>query len=163
MNVVSNASPLINLAWIGKLNLIRQLYGQITIPQAVWDEIVVKGEGQPGAEEIRFSDWIQVQPAKNRALIRSFQQDLDSGEAEAIVLALEIEANLLLMDERIGRETATYFGLQVIGLIGVLIESKNHGYIDAVKPVLIHLRTRAGFYIKPALYQRILREQNESE
>ena len=77
MKVISNASPLINLAWIGSLNILADLYGQIIIPQSVWEEIVVKGEGQPGSAEVKSSPWIEVQTVSNRELVQSFQQELD--------------------------------------------------------------------------------------
>lgn len=103
MSIVSNASPLINLARIGKLNLLRQLYGGLTIPNAVWQEVVFEGAGQPGADEVEAATWIKSQAVTNRELVRALQQELDAGEAEAIALALEIGAELLLMDERLGR------------------------------------------------------------
>jgi uncharacterized protein len=162
MRIVSNTSPLINLAWVGKLDLIPQLYGSIMIPEAVWNEIVIKGEGQPGAEEVKSSSWITVKPVCNLELVQSFRQELDAGEAEAIALALENEADLLLMDERLGRETATYFGLRVLGVIGILVEAKSKGKTTQIKPALDHLQSMAGFYISASLYERILREQNES-
>ncbi len=64
MSVVSNASPIINLARIGLLDLLRKLYGVLLIPEAVWREVVIEGTGQPGAEEVKVADWIKVQPAK---------------------------------------------------------------------------------------------------
>ncbi len=145
MSVVSNASPLINLVRIGKLDLLRELYGALTIPEAVWREVVVEGAGQPGADEVQAAAWIKTQAATNRQLVRALQQGLDAGEAEAIALALEIEAELLLMDERLGRESAGHLGLRYTGLIGVLIEAKRRGLIRAVKPHLDALRDMAGF------------------
>jgi predicted nucleic acid-binding protein len=68
----------------------------------------------------------------NRQLLRVLQQELDAGEAEAIALTLEIEAKLLLMDERVGRETARHLGLRYTGLIGVLIEAKHKGLLSPI-------------------------------
>jgi predicted nucleic acid-binding protein len=124
MSIVSNASPLINLARIGQLDLLPQLYGELTAPDAVWREVVLEGAGQPGAEEIETASWIQVQSATNRELVQALRQELDAGEAEAIALAMEIEAEFLLMDEHLGRETALHMGVRCIGLIGVLVEAK---------------------------------------
>ena len=160
-SIVSNASPLINLAWIGQLDLLRQLYGQIIIPAAVWDEIVIKGAGQPGAMEIQSAAWIHRQEVSNHDLVRSFQRDLDDGESEAIVLAIETQADKLLMDERLGRETATYFDLRVMGVIGILIAAKQKKLIPEVKTYLDQLQSQAGFFIKPMLYQRVLKDQGE--
>jgi len=161
MSVVSNTSVLINLARIGKLDLLRKLYGQIIIPRAVWQEVVVEGAGQPGADEVKSVTWIKTQAAINKQLVHALRQDLDAGEAEAIALALEIEADLLLMDERLGREMARHSGLRFVGLIGVLVEAKHKGLIHAVKQQLEALRDVAGFRIKDELYLRVLQDEGE--
>jgi len=98
MSVVSNASPLINLARIGQLDLLVQLYGELVVPEAVWREVVLKGTEQPGAKEIETAPWVQVRLVTNRELVRALRQELDAGETEAIALALEIRAEFLLMD-----------------------------------------------------------------
>lgn len=161
MMVVSNASPLINLARIGKLDLLRELYGEITIPEAVWKEVVIEGNSQPGAEEVKTAAWIKRQIAANRQLVQALRQELDAGEAEAIVLALESEAVLLLMDERLGRESASHLGLRCIGLVGVVVEAKHLGLLPAVKQNLDALRQSAGFRVSEALYTRVLRDEGE--
>ena len=94
MKVVSNSSPLINLAWIDQLHLLPEFYGEILIPEAVWDEIVIQGSGQPGAKEVGNSAWITARKVKNTDLVLALRQELDAGEAEAIALALEEEAAL---------------------------------------------------------------------
>jgi uncharacterized protein len=87
--------------------------------------------------------------------------ELDAGEAEAIVLALESHADLLLMDERLGRDIASHFSLKYIGLIGVLVVAKRKGLISAVKPYLDELRDVAGFRVKEGLYLRVLQDEGE--
>jgi len=161
MSVVSNASPLINLARIGKLDLLRQLYGELFIPEAVWQEVVTDGVGQPGAVEVKVATWIKVQSVTNTLLVRALRQELDAGESEAIVLALEMESELLLMDERLGREVAQHLGLHYIGLIGVLIEAKHKGLLSAVRHHLEELRNVAGFRIRDTLYVRVLQDEGE--
>ncbi|MCC9076836.1 DUF3368 domain-containing protein [Litorilinea aerophila] len=161
MIVVSDASILINLARIGELDLLQKLYGQITIPDAVWQEVVVDGGDQPGAEDIRTAIWIRRMAITNRHLVQALRQDLDPGESEAIALALEIGADLLLMDERLGRESARYFDLRYIGLVGALVEAKHRGIITKIRPYLDALRDRAGFRLSTALYERVLRDQGE--
>jgi predicted nucleic acid-binding protein len=162
MKIVCNASPLINLARIGKLDLLRELYGELIIPEAVWHEVVEEGSGQPGAEEVKCADWIKTQGVTNMDLRRALQQELDAGETEAIVLALEIGADLLLMDERIGREVARHFGLRYTGLIGIFIEAKRKGYFSAIKPHLDSLRNIAGFHLSNELYLRVLQDEKEA-
>lgn len=161
MHVVSNSSPLINLARIGKLTLLRELFGVLIVPDAVWQEVVVEGAGQPGADEVRSAAWIQRQAVMNTQLVQALQQDLDAGEAEAIALSLELGADLLLMDENLGRQTARHFGLRYIGLIGALVMAKRRGLISAVKPHLDLLRDIAGFRVEAALYDHVLKDQSE--
>ncbi len=161
MNVVSNASPLINLAWIGKLEILSELYGNIVIPEAVWSEVAIQGLNQPGSKEVKDAKWIEVQKVVDQDLVISFQRDLDAGESEAIALALQISADLLLMDERLGREIAALFNVRVMGVIGILIEAKRKGLIREIKASLDQLRMISGFFIKPVLYERILREEGE--
>ncbi len=161
MSVVSNSSPLINLARIDQLSLLPHLYGELIIPEAVWHEVVVEGQGYPGAEEIRQAQWITRQTVVNQALVQALRQELDAGEAEAIVLALERKASLLLIDERIGRETAQHLGVTCMGLIGSLVEAKQLNFISGVKPYLDALRDVAGFRVSAALYARVLRDAGE--
>lgn len=161
MIVVSNASPLINLSRAGLLNLVPALYGAMLIPRAVWDEIVVEGAGQPGADEIKAAPWIQTRTVANVQLVQALRHSLDAGESEAIALALEAKADLLLMDERLGREMAQHLGLNYTGLIGMLVEAKRRGMIQAIKPCLDALRNLAGFRISGALYTRVLEDEQE--
>jgi len=161
MKVVSNTSPLINLARIGRLDLLYRLYGELVIPRAVWDEVVVKGAGQAGADEVKSASWIKTQATTNKPLVQALRHELDAGEAEAIALALEIGADLLIMDERLGRENARYLGLRYIGLIGVFIAAKRQGLITEIKPHLDALRSIAGFRIDNTLYVRVLKDEGE--
>lgn len=161
MKVVSNTSPIINLAAINHLDVLRQVFGTILIPQAVYHEIVVVGSGQPGADEVQGANWIQVHAITNQPLITVLTLSLDQGEAEAIALAVETQADLVLLDERMGRSVASHFGLKCIGLLGILIEAKRTGVLPAVKPVLDDLRSKAGFWVSPALYHQVLQTVDE--
>jgi predicted nucleic acid-binding protein len=161
MSAVSNASPLINLARIGQLDLLRAVYGEIWIPEAVRREVVEEGAGQSGAQEVQVADWIKTQIITNRPLVQALGRDLDPGEAEAIVLALESDADVLLMDERLGREAARHLGVRVTGLIGLFVEAKHRGLISAIKPCLDALRDQAGFRIRQALYEQVLHDAGE--
>jgi uncharacterized protein len=161
MNVVSNASPLIALIRIGQLDLLRQLYSEIIIPEAVWHEVVVEGADQPGAEVVSSASWIVRRIVTNRPLVHGLQQELDAGEAEAIALAVEIDDALLLMDERLGRDTARHFGIRYTGVVGVLIDAKHKGFIQAIQPHLDALRNFAGFRVSEALYRRVLQDAGE--
>jgi predicted nucleic acid-binding protein len=161
MNVVSNASPLIALIRIGQLDFLRQLYGTVIIPEAVWHEVVVEGADQPGAEAVSASSWIVRRTVTNRPLVHALRQELDAGEAEAIALAVEIDDALLLMDERLGRDTVRHFGIRYTGVVGVLIEAKHKGLVQALQPLLDALRNLAGFRVSEALYRRVLQDEGE--
>jgi predicted nucleic acid-binding protein len=90
-------------------------------------------------------DWISRCTVTDGTLVSALSVELDPGEAEAISAAIECHAELLLIDEQRGRSVAQRFGLRVIGLLGILIESKHQGLIEAVKPLLDALTTHAGF------------------
>jgi predicted nucleic acid-binding protein len=161
MIVVSNASPIVNLAAVGQLGLLRQLYGQVLIPQAVHKEIVIAGRGRPGATEVETFDWIETRRVTDWIVVASLQLELDEGEAEAIALAAELKADLLLLDERKGRVVASRLGLKFVGLLGVLVEAKHKGLILAVRPVLDNLISKAGFWISRDLYEHVLQAAGE--
>jgi predicted nucleic acid-binding protein len=161
MSVISNASPLIALIRIGQLDLLRQLYSEIIIPDAVWHEVVVEGADQPGAEVVSSASWIVRRTVTNRPLAHGLQQELDAGEAEAIALAVEIDDALLLMDERLGRDTARHFGIRYTGVVGVLIEAKHKELVQAIQTHLDALRDLAGLRVSEALYRRVLQDEGE--
>lgn len=104
---------------------------------------------------------IIVKAANDRAQVESLLSELDLGEAEAIVLMAELSGELLLMDERIGREVAERLGLRIVGTIGVLLAAKQQGYLVAVKPVLDELIDKARFRVSRALYQAVLASAGE--
>ena len=159
--IVSNTSPIINLACIGRLDWLPMLYGEIVIPPAVFHEITVAPPNSPGAVEVRTAAWIRQYPVNNPPLVASLLLELDPGEAEAIACALEVKAKLLLIDERRGRLVAHRLGLSVTGLMGVLLLARKRGLIDSIRPSLDDLRRVAGFWISDALYRRVIEEAGE--
>jgi predicted nucleic acid-binding protein len=158
--VVSDSSPLIGLASISQLELLHQLYGDVLVPEAVWQEVVVKGAGRPGALAVANADWIHRRSVANRELSRALQRDLGTGEAEAIALAVEVQADLLVMDDPLGRDMARHLDLKFVGVVGVLIEARHKGLIGEVRRYLDELR-RGGFRIKETLHRRVLADEGE--
>lgn len=154
--VVSNASPLINLARVGYFDLLVAFYRQIVIRQAVYEEIVVRGEGREGSREVRAADWVTVQVPQDDLAVRALAAELGTGEASAIVLAQELGASLLLIDEIRGRRIAQQLGLQVRGTLGILARAKREGRLSSLREALDLLRAR-GTWIDQALYEEILR------
>ena len=110
--------------------------------------MVLEGSGQPGAEKIGSASWVRVLSASNRQLVQALRQELDAGEAEATALALEVDAEFLLMDEQLGRDTAQHMGVRSVGLIGVLVEAKHKGIVSGIQPWLDALRDVAGFCMR---------------
>jgi len=152
---VSNTSPLITLSAVGKLDLLEQIYQQIVIPQAVHDE-VVQGASKPGTTTILTRSWLDIRTVQNTAQVAQLQHNLHPGEAEAIVLAIEMQASVLLMDEQRGRQIAINLGIPVTGVIGTLIAAKQYGFIPLVKPVLDDMIRQSGFRINHRLYTQVL-------
>lgn len=106
-------------------------------------------------------EWIETQKIANKMLVALLQIEVDAGEAEAIALAVELKADLLLLDERRGRTIASRLGLKFIGLLGVIIEAKHRGLVSTVKPILDSLIAKAGFWITGDLYARVLQAAGE--
>ncbi len=162
MTVVSNTSPISNLAAIGQLSLLQQVYGNITIPQAVANEIAKVATIYTQAASIPAQSWITVQPVNDVATVQRLKGGkLDAGESEAIALALELNAELLIIDEQLGRAIALTEGLNITGLIGVLLEAKNNRLIERVKPMIDALIIQARFRASSQLYTEVLRIAGE--
>lgn len=132
MPVVSNTSPIMNLAIIGELSLLRDQFGEVLIPEAVLEELRVE-ENLPGSQSVLDAltlGWIRIEAVKHYPLVRAMQRDLDKGEAEAITLATEVDADWLLMDERDGRKAARSMELKVLGILGVLLKARRNGKLE---------------------------------
>lgn len=163
MMTVSDTSPITNLAAIGLFDLFRRLYSHLYIAEAVWAELNAGGVSWPGRAEVATANWVERRVVRDRALVVALQRDLDRGEAETIALALELQADLVLLDEKEGRRVARRLGLKVLGVAGVLLEGKVAGEIAAVRPYLDALRQTAGFYLNEAVYRRVLALAGEGE
>lgn len=156
MIVVSNTSPLTNLAAIGQFDLLRQLYGEIQIAVGVWDELGAHGRRWPGHDEVANAAWIKQVMVRDQNLITVLLRDLDRGESETLALALEIGAELVLLDERDGRRIAQRLGLRAIGVLGILLEAKKRNLLSSIRPLVDALRHDAGFYISDEVCKAVL-------
>ena len=153
MIVVSDSSVLIALSRIGHLGLLKSLYSKIMIPQAVYDEVVQAEEERPGSAEVLAADWIEVQQVTDRVAVTLLREQLDRGESEAIVLAIEAEAQALLIDEARGRRIAQARGLAHIGTVGIVVLAKRQGLVDSATALLDELMA-VGFRMDSRLYER---------
>ena len=156
MIIVSNTSPLTNLAAIGQFELLKKLFGEIHIALGVWEELNAYGKTWPGSREVSGADWIVRREAPDRQLVTVLKRDLDRGEAESISLASSLGADAVLLDEKDGRLAAQRLGLRTIGVLGILLSAKSKGFIAAVRPNLDMLQRQAGFYLSPRLCERML-------
>ena len=158
MLIVSDTSPITNLIQIEQLDLLRKLFARIVIPKKVFEELS-DYEGQ--AKVIKDNEWILVRSVSNQEAVKTLSRHLDLGEAEAIVLAKELKVKLLIMDERKGRNEAEKQGLEIIGLLGVLVRGKQEGHLDTLRPILDILTEDIGFRVSKKLYDLILKSVGE--
>lgn len=161
MIVISDASVFINLAIIGQLDLLPAIFEKITVPQAVFQEVVTAGATKPGSEELRTAKWLEVQNCTDEVLLNRLLRSLDKGEAEAITLACEMNADLLVIDEKRGRNIAKSLNLQITGLLGVLLTAKNKGLIESVKILMLRLQNEADFRIGTETFRVVLEAAGE--
>lgn len=164
MIVVSNTSPITNLDAINQLSLLERLFGTILIPDAVFQELTDLETPVPGTEAVQRLQWIQRCQVDNLKMVASFRETLDSGEAEAITLAIDCHADLLLLDERRAYSIAISMDIKVLGVLGILLLAKSRGMIALVQPCMDELIGRAGFWISRSVYHRTLalaQEANE--
>ncbi|MEC4991340.1 MAG: DUF3368 domain-containing protein [Oscillatoria sp. PMC 1068.18] len=163
MIVVSDTSVLCNLAIVDCLWLLETLYQSVIVPDVVAAELAAASN--PTILDILQLGWIQTQSLTNAQLANQLQQErgLDAGEANAIALALELQADDLLIDERLGRQEAMRLGLSIIGILGVLLVAKQRNLILQVQPVMDGLIDQAGFRVSAELYQRVLAVAQEFE
>lgn len=165
MPVVSNTSPVLNLAIIGQLSLLREQFGEICIPAAVLEELCVE-EDLPGSQAMRQAmqeGWLRVEGVEDQALVKVLQRDLDRGESEVIVLAIQMKAECTLLDEREARRVAKSLGLRVTGVLGILLRARREDKLLSLQKAMDELRERAGFRIGEGLYADVVRESGENE
>ncbi len=156
MVVVSDTTTLSNLLILDHTHLLTALYGQIIIPQAVANEIRQLTSHALLVDQFTKQDWVSVRAVQRNDYVILLRQQLDAGEAEAISLAVEAKADLLIVDEKKGRSVAKSVGLPVIGTLGILVAAKQTGMIPAVGSLVDRLTIEAGFWIHESLRKRVL-------
>ncbi|MCA9968834.1 MAG: DUF3368 domain-containing protein [Anaerolineales bacterium] len=164
MPIVSNTSPLLNLAIIDELALLRQQFGQLIIPSIVQTELRLNTTypGVPRLEQALRDGWIRVETlASDDSLLQLLQLELDAGEAAAIALAKKHGERQILLDEREGRKKAKALGLIPIGVLGVLLRAKREGQLNAVSHAIKALQDEAGFRLSDHLVHQVLEAAGE--
>lgn len=160
MIVACDSTILIGLSKIGRLDLLREVFSRISVPQEVFHEVGKKGEGKPGSKRIKDTDWIEIIPVKDTTQVDLLMLSLDKGEAEVLALAKQLRADLILVDEEKARKSAVLAGYDVMGLLGLFILAKKFGLIDQVRPLIGELR-RNKFRISDRIVSETLKRAGE--
>ena len=163
MLVISDTSCLSALIQTEHLHLLKCLYQSITIPVVVFEELAVLSDFGVDISVLEETTWLNIQAPSDVAFVEKLMLDLHKGEAQAIALAIELHADLLIVDDYEARKTATDLGLHITGLGGVLLEAKKQSFINEVKPLLDQIINSAGFYLSVQVYNRILQFAGESK
>ena len=157
MIVVADTSVLLNLVLIGEIDLLRLLFGAVIAPQAVHDEFARLSASSGRFAGLFMPSWVQSHGVSDASLVTQLRVTLDAGESEAIALAVEIHADAVLMDETEGRCLAQARGLRTIGIVGILIQSRQAGLVPELGPLFIALRERAKFRLSSKIvYEALL-------
>ncbi len=156
--IISNTTPILSLLKIDKLNLLKELYGIVIVPFAVYQEIE-EGKEKPYYQDLTSLDWIEIRNIKNPDS-REYLIDLDDGEAEVLVLAKEINADLVILDEIMGRRYAKRFEINLTGTIGILLKAKENGLITSIKNLMSEL-VEKGTWLNPKLISKAIKIANE--
>lgn len=155
--VVSNTTPLSTLARVDCLAWIFLRWRHVTVPTAVWRELeCLRDKAALGRLHLaKESGWIRVVPVSAPASVGAFLKRLDEGESEVIVLAMELGAPLVWMDEAAGRAIALEEGLRVTGTAGMVKWAWQQGLIPHVRPILERLRSEGGLYLSDAFIDQV--------
>lgn len=160
MKVIINATPLIHLGKLGKLNLLTQLYSNIITTREVKNEVLTKNYPEYSVLKMAFDNWIMIQDANDKTVMDNLilSQQIDLGEASVIALALEQENDvLLLLDDLIARSVAKSLGIKISGTLGIILEALYSKILsaDEIKLLFDDLVTETSFRISVKLYQSI--------
>ncbi len=158
--VIVNTTPLIALCHIGQLDLLKKMYGEIMIPQAVYRELSQKKESICKKQVDSSLDWIYVEEIENQMAKSMFKTQLHDGEVEVMILAKERHADIVIIDDANAKKHAKYLKLPVTGTLGVLIKAKRQGYISELKPIIQEMIDK-NIYISEKLMRLCLEQVNE--
>lgn len=152
MIIVSDTSPVTALLHVDRADLLRLLFGRVIIPPAVETELL--------RDHPILPEWVEVvRPIRIPDDVSA--ASLDAGETEAIALALELKADVILLDERRGRRLAASLGLVPTGVLGCLVLAKREGHLDAIAPVIEELQRESGCWFDGDLIEAVLRAAGE--
>ena len=157
--VIVNSTPLIALCKVNQLDLLRRLYGEITVPKAVFEEVTKKNDLV--RKEVTVASWIHIEAVQDTKAKRMYRAKLHDGEVEVMILAQEYEGeHLVVIDDNAARKTAQFLGLTLTGTLGVLMKAKELGYIDSVMPIVGRMEENE-IYFSDSLKARVKRLSRE--
>lgn len=154
--MVANTTPPIAFAKVGQLDILRRLYGELLIPEAVLSE----AKYGPARTRAREASWIRVLPIKGTAQRRMFSARLHAGEVDVMILAREVGADLVLMDDNAAKKTARFLGPNVTGTFGVPLRAKREGIIGSVREPMDAI-IADGFHAGEGLRKLVLKKAGE--
>lgn len=157
---VVNTSPIVYLSSINQLSLLKKLFNEIYIPEAVKQELLSGGRDSFGVKEIKTEKWLKTKKIKNKLAKEYLLTEIDDGEAEVIILTEELKTGTIIMDDKLGRRVAKLRGIKVVGTLRILVAAKKKGLITAVRPLIEKLKEN-GFWLSINVYKAILREAKE--
>jgi predicted nucleic acid-binding protein len=162
--IVSNTTPIVCFLKLGRLDILKNIFNEIIIPQAVYEEVTAKPDEAEAISALTEYGLFKTRPVENKFAVSLLQKQigLDLGESESIVLAQELKAELLLMDERKGRRVAVENGISISGTLGVLIKAKQMNLVKEIRPLLNELITK-DIRIGNNLLKKVLESINENE
>jgi predicted nucleic acid-binding protein len=162
MVVVSNTSPLSNLAIVGRLALLRDQFGSVLVPPAVRRELIQLRHtaAEQSLDAAFIGGWLQVAPLR-RPMPGNLAIGLHAGEAEALALAVERQADLTLLDDGDARRRATEAGLRISGILGILLRAKRNGQIPSLREEIGRLRKEARFFVARSLESELIAAAGE--
>jgi hypothetical protein len=158
---VANTSPLVFLGHLGRLELLQQEGREVYIPQAVVEEVAQKPDTAAQALQAACATWMQVRDVADRRMVNLVQATLHKGEAEAIVLAIELQAERLVIDDQDARRFADRCGLKTVGTLGILLTAKQGGKIASLQLEIARLLA-LGFRVNSRLVTAVLQRAGES-
>ena len=161
MIVVADTSVILNLCRVQHERLLTQLFQRVLVPSRVASEFKRLAGAQPRFAGLSLPEWIEVLPDPVSLPDQLVQANLDAGESAAIGLCLNVKADALLIDESLGRKVAEKLGIRVVGILGVLVQSRQKQLIPEVRGVLDRLEKEAGFWIAPNLRTKVLEAVGE--
>lgn len=148
------------MARIGQLDLLHQLAETIHVPEGVFEEVAHQGPVRPGTSELDQLPWLLRRRVRDQPSVSALRTRFGRGEAGDIVLAAEVHADFVILDDATARKVAAEKGQAVVGTLGLLVHAKERGLIERVAPIMNELM-KSGFYVDSRLYRTILQQAGE--